>query len=225
VVRARGPCHAAAQALVRYESFVAQRKTASELPELLLADAGAWRTWLEENHASSDGVWLRLAKKGTVEPTRLGYGEALEHALCFGWIDGQVRRFDEATFKQRFTPRRARSVWSKNNVAKVERLIAEGRMAAAGLAAFESARVDGRLERAYPGQASIEVPEDLTTALKEHPPARAAFEKLSSQNRYAVLLRIHQATRPQTRAARIRRFVDMLARGETPHPQGPSTCG
>jgi len=192
---------------------------ADELPDLVVLDSAAWRRWLAANHASSAGVWLRLAKKGMNEPTQLRYAEALDEALCHGWIDGQVRRFDEASYRQRFTPRRPRSAWSQNNVANIERLLGEGRMTPAGVAAFEAARADGRLDRAYPGQASIEVPDDLAAALEAEPAARASFESLSSQNRYAVLLRIHQAARPQTRAQRIERFVAMLARGETPHPQ------
>ena len=192
---------------------------ADELPDLVVLDAAAWRRWLAANHASSAGVWLRLAKKGMNEPTQLRYAEALDEALCHGWIDGQVRRFDVASYRQRFTPRRPRSAWSQNNVANIERLLGEGRMAPAGVAAFEAARADGRLDRAYPGQASIEVPDDLAAALEAEPAARVSFESLSSQNRYAVLLRIHQAARPQTRAQRIERFVAMLARGETPYPQ------
>jgi uncharacterized protein YdeI (YjbR/CyaY-like superfamily) len=192
---------------------------AEDLPQLLVVDAVAWRAWLGEHHEGAAGVWLRLAKKGTTKPTSLSYGEALEEALCHGWIDGQVRRFDELTFRQRFTPRRPRSAWSQNNVAKVERLIAEGRMLAAGLAAFEQAKHDGRIQDAYPGQASIEVPADLTAALRAEPAAHAMFDLLTSQNRYSVLLRISQAKRADTRARRIERFVEMLARGETPHPQ------
>ncbi len=192
---------------------------AEHLPQLLVVDACAWRAWLGEHHEGSSGVWLRLAKKGTTEPTSLSYGEALEEALCHGWIDGQVRRFDELTFRQRFTPRRPRSAWSQNNVAKVERLISEERMLAAGLAAFERAKRDGRIQDAYPGQASIEVPDDLTAALRAQPAAQAMFDVLTSQNRYSVLLRVSQAKRADTRARRIERFVEMLARGETPHPQ------
>jgi uncharacterized protein YdeI (YjbR/CyaY-like superfamily) len=192
---------------------------AEDLPQLLVLDARAWRAWLGEHHEGSSGVWLRLAKKGTTEPTSLSYGEALEEALRHGWIDGQVRRFDELTFRQRFTPRRPRSAWSQNNVAKVERLLQEGRMLAGGLAAFERAKQDGRIQDAYPGQASIEVPADLTAALRTDPAAQAMFDVLTSQNRYAVLLRISQAKRTDTRARRIERFVGMLARGETPHPQ------
>lgn len=192
---------------------------AEDLPQLIVADAPAWRAWLTEHHEHSSGVWLRLAKKGTTEPTDLSYGAALDEALCHGWIDGQVRRFDEATYRQRFTPRRPRSAWSRNNVANVERLIGEGRMAAAGLAAFEQARDDGRLDDAYAGQATIQVPADLSAALDAEPSAKAMFEVLTSQNRYSVLLRIEQAKRSDTRARRIERFVAMLARGETLHPQ------
>src|SRR5436189_5792723 len=192
---------------------------ADELPDLVVLDSAAWRRWLAANHASSAGVWLRLAKKGMNEPTQLRYAEALDEALCHGWIDGQVRRFDEASYRQRFTPRRPRSAWSQNNVANIERLLGEGRMTPAGVAAFEAARADGPMDRAHPGQASIEGPADLSAAREAEPAARPSFESLSSQNRYAVLLRIHQAARPQTRAQRIERFVAMLARGETPHPQ------
>lgn len=186
---------------------------------LTLPDVAAWQVWLEEHHEQSSGVWLRLAKKGTTEPTRLNYDEALEQALCHGWIDGQVRRWDELTYRQRFTPRRSRSAWSKRNIGHVERLTGEGRMKPAGLAAVERAKADGRWEAAYPGQASIEVPADLAAALNAEPRAKAMFEILTSQNRYAVLLRTHNAKRADTRARRIEQFVAMLARGETPHPQ------
>jgi uncharacterized protein YdeI (YjbR/CyaY-like superfamily) len=160
-----------------------------------------------------------LAKKGTSTPTSLSYAEALDHALCHGWIDGQLKRRDEATFRQRFTPRRARSAWSKRNVAIVERLNAEGRMREAGLAAIQAAQADGRWDAAYAGQAKIEVPDDLAAALRAEPRAKAMFEILTSQNRYAVLLRIDSAKRSDTRARRIERFVAMLARGETVYPQ------
>ncbi len=190
-----------------------------ELRELIVLDAQEWRAWLGEHHAVEPGVWLVLAKKGTVEPTSLGYDDALEHALCHGWIDGQVRRRDEGTFRQRFTPRRARSAWSRRNVGIAERLLEEGRMQPAGLAAIEAAQADGRWEAAYAGPASIEVPGDLATALAAQPRAQANFELLSSQNRYSVLLRIEAAKRSETRARRIEKFVAMLARGETVHPQ------
>ncbi len=189
------------------------------LPELIVPHAGAWRTWLGENHAAPDGVWLVLAKKGASEPTSLSYDEALLAALAHGWIDGQVRRRDERTFRQRFTPRRPRSAWSKRNVALVERLIAEGAMHEAGLAAVAAAKTDGRWEAAYAGQATIVVPDDLAAALAAEPRAQAMFEILTSQNRYSVLLRIDSAKRADTRARRIEQFVAMLARGETVHPQ------
>ena len=192
---------------------------AVELPELIVSDAAAWRQWLAENHEQPTGVWLVLAKKGTTEPTSLSYDEALDEALCHGWIDGQVKRRDERTYKQRFTARRARSKWSKRNVSIVARLLSDGRMHPAGLAAVDEAKADGRWETAYSGQASIEVPDDLTAALDADPRARAMFEILTSQNRYAILYRIDAAKRPATRARRIGQYVEMLARGETLHPQ------
>jgi uncharacterized protein YdeI (YjbR/CyaY-like superfamily) len=192
---------------------------AVELEELIRADAAAWRRWLSDHHGDDAGVWLVLAKKGRPGPTTLTYDEALDEALCHGWIDGQVGRRDEATYRQRFTPRRARSPWSQRNIAHVQRLQAEGRMHTAGLAAVESAKADGRWEAAYPGQRTIEVPDDLLAALAAEPRAQAMFEILTSQNRYAVLYRIHQAKRQDTRARRIAEYVAMLARGETLHPQ------
>jgi uncharacterized protein YdeI (YjbR/CyaY-like superfamily) len=190
------------------------------LPELIVADRASWRSWLATHHHQDQGVWLVLAKKQVVEPTRLTYDEALEEALCHGWIDGQVGRRDERTYRQRFTPRRARSSWSQRNVGLVERLRAEGLMHPAGLEAVAQAKDDGRWDAAYAGQATIEVPADLSAALDAEPKAKTMFECLSSQNRYAVLYRIHEAKRSDTRTRRIERFVAMLARGETIHPQG-----
>jgi uncharacterized protein YdeI (YjbR/CyaY-like superfamily) len=192
---------------------------ADELPELTVADAGAWRTWLASHHDDLSGVWLVLAKKGTTAPTSLTYDEALEHALCYGWIDGQVKRRDEGTYMQRFTPRRPRSAWSERNVGIVERLLAEGRMHEAGIGAVERAKADGRWEAAYAGQATMQVPSDLAAALAGNPAAQAMFEILTSQNRYAVLYRIDAAKRAPTRARLIEQFVAMLAQGETLHPQ------
>jgi uncharacterized protein YdeI (YjbR/CyaY-like superfamily) len=190
-----------------------------ETPELLVADTDAWRAWLAANHATASGVRLVLAKKGVTEPTRLTYDAALPEALCYGWIDGQLTRRDDATYCIRFTPRRARSVWSKRNVQMVERLMAEGRLQPAGLAEVERAKADGRWDKAYAGSASIEVPEDLREALAASPRAQAMWDVLTRTNRYAVLYRVHQAKRADTRARRIQHFVEMLARGETPHPQ------
>jgi uncharacterized protein YdeI (YjbR/CyaY-like superfamily) len=199
-------------------------------PELVVPDAAAWHDWLSENHTDPAGVWLVLARKGTerglpseksapASPTSLNYDQALDEALCHGWIDGQVRRRDEATFRQRFTPRRARSPWSQRNVDIIARLGTEGRMHSAGLAEVERAKGDGRWEAAYAGQASMEIPEDLTAALAANPRATAMFEILTKQNRYAVLLRVHSAKRADTRERRITQFVEMLDRGETVYPQ------
>ena len=193
--------------------------TADQLPELIVADAAAWREWLTAHHGDSPGVWLVLAKKGTTQPTSLSYDQALEDALCHGWIDGQVRRRDETTYRQRFTPRRTRSTWSARNVALVTQLITAGRMHPAGMAEVERARADGRWEAAYPAQSAIEVPDDLAAALAAEPRAQAMFDILTAQNRFSVLYRIGDAKRADTRARRIAQFVSMLARGETVHPQ------
>lgn len=190
-----------------------------DLAELTVADAAAWRGWLHDNHAVSNGVWLVLVKKGMIAGSGLTYDAALDEALCFGWIDGQLGRRDDSTYRQRFTPRRSRSRWSQRNVALVERLIGEGRMHPAGLAEVARARTDGRWNAAYAGSATIDVPEDLERALDGVPAARAAFDSLTSQNRYAILYRVGAAKRPATRTRRIENFVAMLARGETPYAQ------
>jgi uncharacterized protein YdeI (YjbR/CyaY-like superfamily) len=192
---------------------------ADELEQLLVPDAAAWRDWLAVNHAMPTGVWLVLAKKGTTSPTTLNYDQALSHALCFGWIDGQVKRRDEATFQQRFTPRRARSTWSRNNVENIARLEREGLMHPAGQAAVEQAKADGRWEAAYAGQATMDLPADLAEALAASPDAAAMFDVLTSQNRYAILFRLSGIKRADTRARRIGQYVEMLERGETLHPQ------
>jgi uncharacterized protein YdeI (YjbR/CyaY-like superfamily) len=189
-----------------------------ELPALTVANAAEWRAWLQEHHGDDRGVWLTLSKKGAVEPTSLTYDQALEEALCQGWIDGQVRGGDERSYRQRFTPRAPRSGWSKRNVAIAERLIAEGRMQASGFAAVERAKADGRWDSAYAGPASIEVPPDLAAALDAEPAARAMFHNLNGRNRYAVLYRIETAKRADTRSRRIKQLVAMLARGETIYP-------
>jgi uncharacterized protein YdeI (YjbR/CyaY-like superfamily) len=187
--------------------------------DLVVADAQAWRAWLVEHHGQTEGVWLLLAKKGTTEPTSLTYDQALEEALCHGWIDGQAKRLDDATYRQRFTPRRARSPWSARNVGIVARLTEEGRMHPAGIAEVERARADGRWADAYPGPATSVVPDDLAAALEAQPRAQAMFAILTSSNRFAVLHRIRDAKRPETRARRIEQLVAMLARGETLYPQ------
>jgi len=192
-----------------------------DAPELLVADSGAWRAWLHDHHNESQGVWLVLAKKGTTHPTALSYDAALEEALCFGWIDGQIGRRDSATFRRRFTPRKARSPWSRRNTALCEALTASGRMHRSGDDEVRKAKEDGRWDAAYAGQASMEVPTDLADALAANSRARAMFEDLTSANRYAILYRIGTAKKAETRTRRIDRFVEMLARGETVHPQAP----
>ena len=199
---------------------------ADELVELTVVDAVAWRVWLESHDGGkSAGVWLVLAKKATMEPTSLTHDQALDEALCCGWIDGQLRKRDETTYCQRFTPRQARSSWSKRNVTIVERLIDEGRMHAAGLAEVERAKADGRWDAAYSGMHNMSVPGDFAEALAAEPRAQAMFETLSGQNRYSVLYRIENAKRADTRSKRIERFVAMLAREETIYPQRDSRSG
>ena len=187
--------------------------------ELIVVDAAAWRSWLHEHHQDSDGVWLVLAKKNVTTPTSLTYDEALEEALCHGWIDGQRRGRNEQTFVQRYTPRRARSMWSKRNVGLIARLEQEGRMRAAGRAEVERAKADGRWDNAYGGAGALEIPDDLAAALAAEPKAQAMFEILTKANRFAVVFRVNDAKRPETRAKRIALYVEQLARGETIYPQ------
>jgi uncharacterized protein YdeI (YjbR/CyaY-like superfamily) len=176
-----------------------------------------WEAWLEENHAASDGVWVEIAKKGTgIESVR--YPEVLETALCFGWIDGRREGLDDRHFLQRFTPRRPRSRWSRINRETAERLIEEKRMRPAGHAEVERAKADGRWEAAYEGQRRSTVPDDLQRELDARPKAKANFAGLNSRNRYAILYRLQDAKRPQTRARRLAKFVEMLEAGETIHP-------
>lgn len=189
-----------------------------ELPELVVPDRGAWRAWLTENAVVAPGVWLVLHRKGGAV-TALTYVDAVEEALCFGWIDGQGRSRDAHSSFQRMTPRRSRSAWSAINVDRAERLERAGVMTDAGRAQIEAAKADGRWERAYAGPATIEVPEDLTAALAESPTAKAWFDVLTSGNRFAILYRIHGAKKPETRARWIATFVEKLAQGVTPYPQ------
>src|SRR5690242_16960337 len=182
----------------------------------LFKNAKAFETWLKKNHASSDGLWLQIAKRGAIE-TSVSYAEAVEIALCWGWIDGQKKRLDDQHFAQRFTPRRARSVWSKINVDKATALIEAGRMQAPGYAEIEAAQADGRWARAYAGARTSAVPDDLSAALEAEPRAKAFFATIDAANRYAVLWRIQTAVKAETRARRIAQLVGMLARGETVH--------
>ncbi|MGB3444243.1 MAG: YdeI/OmpD-associated family protein [Actinophytocola sp.] len=187
----------------------------SELPELAFAGQQEFATWLEK-HAETPGVWLRIAKKGTGIES-VDHDQALEEALRHGWIDGTARRVDDEWFVQKFTPRTRRSRWSKINRTSAERLIAEDRMFPRGLREVEAAKADGRWEAAYAGPAGSTVPDDLAAALAESPAAAAFFTTLTSQNRYAILYRVGEAKRPETRARRIEKFIGMLERGETLH--------
>jgi uncharacterized protein YdeI (YjbR/CyaY-like superfamily) len=189
----------------------------SEQPELAFASQEEWRAWLAAHHADSDGVWIRFAKKASGIPTVV-YKEALEVALAYGWIDGQVKSVDEQWYRQRWTPRRARSRWSKINRAAAERMMERGEMQPAGLAEVERAKADGRWDAAYDAPSTAVVPDDLRAALDADPAAARFFEGLDSNNRYAILHRVQDAKRPETRARRIATFVGMCSRGETLHP-------
>jgi uncharacterized protein YdeI (YjbR/CyaY-like superfamily) len=191
---------------------------ADDLPELLVEDAAQWRGWLQEHHDSAPGVWLVLHKKGG-DVTTLDYEQAVCEALCFGWIDGQGRRRDEASSLQRMTPRGRRSRWSQTNVARVGRLEEAGRMHESGRAAVRAAQADGRWEEAYAGPATATVPADLAEAIAANPDAQAMFEVLTSTNRFALIHRLGAVKRRETRERKIREFVEMLARHETPYPQ------
>jgi uncharacterized protein YdeI (YjbR/CyaY-like superfamily) len=187
------------------------------LPKIPFASTPEWEQWLEDNHTSSEGVWIKMAKKGAdIESVR--YPEVLESALCFGWIDARREALDEHYFLQRFTPRRQRSRWSRINRDKAERLIADGRMRPAGLTEVERAKADGRWKAAYEGQKRSTVPDDLQRELDARPKAKAFFAELSSQNRYAIIYRLNDAKKPETRARRLAKFVAMLEAGETIHP-------
>ena len=188
----------------------------TDLPVLAFPDQAALEEWLDTEHATAPGLYVRLAKKVSGVPS-VTYAELVESALCFGWIDGRSQRLDETSYLQRITPRRPRSVWSQKNVAAVEALIAAGRMRPAGLAAVEAAQADGRWDRAYAGPATITVPDDLAAALAAEPAAQQAFDGLDGRNRYAVLHRVATAATPQTRARRIAALVTMLAEGRRPH--------
>jgi uncharacterized protein YdeI (YjbR/CyaY-like superfamily) len=183
-------------------------------PQIAFASAAEWEAWLEEHHAASDGVAVKIAKKGSGIAS-VAYPEVLDIALCFGWIDGRRNALDDRFFLQRFGPRRARSRWSQINREKAEALIGQGRMRPAGLAEVERAKADGRWDAAYAGQRSMGIPDDLQRELDARPQAAAFFAGLSSQNRYSILYRLQDAKRPETRARRLAKFVAMLEAGET----------
>lgn len=190
--------------------------TASDTNVTFFKSSRAFETWLKEHHATSDGLWIKIAKKGAGEPS-ITYPEAVETALCWGWIDGQKKGLDDRHFLQRFTPRRARSIWSRINVDKVAALIKAGRMQAAGQAQIDAAKADGRWNRAYDSARTSSVPDDLQAELDASPKAKAFFATINASNRYAVLWRVQTAVRPETRSRRIAQMVGMLERGEVVH--------
>jgi uncharacterized protein YdeI (YjbR/CyaY-like superfamily) len=189
----------------------------NELPAIPFESSAAWENWLAENHATSQGLWLQIARKesGIASVT---YAEALEVALCYGWIDGHKAALDDTYWLQRFTPRRGRSRWSRVNRGKAEALIEQGRMRPAGLREVERARAYGRWDAAYESQSRINVPDDLQAALDEDAAAKAFFVTISRVNRYAILYRIDAAKKPETRRRLIRQYVEMLAEGRTIYP-------
>jgi uncharacterized protein YdeI (YjbR/CyaY-like superfamily) len=188
------------------------------LPERTFSSVGAWSKWLSKNHSSSPGLWLKIAKKNTLTKS-VSYSEALDVALCWGWIDGQKRPFNEVWWLQRFTPRKPTSRWSRINCKKAESLIAAGTMQARGLAEVERAKLDGRWKRAYDGSRISTPPKDLMVALDRHPRARKFFDSLDRANRYAILYRVQAAKKPETRAKLITRFVDLCQKHQTIHPR------
>jgi uncharacterized protein YdeI (YjbR/CyaY-like superfamily) len=190
----------------------------ADLDELIVADAAQLRAWLTENHATSPGVWLALTKKGGTVTT-LTWQQAVDEALCFGWIDGQARRRDEASSWIRYTPRRARSIWSQRNVANVARLEEQGLMQAAGRAVVDAAKADGRWAAAYAPPSEAVVPDDLLAAIAAEPAAQAMFDVLTSTNRFALIGRLNAVKRAETRTRKVAEFVAMLARHETIYPQ------
>ena len=191
---------------------------ATDPPVKSFASQETWERWLDRNHGNEEGVWLKVAKKSSGKRT-VSVPEALEIALCYGWIDGQRKAFDGDYFLQRFTPRRRRSRWSKINRDSATALIERGKMRPPGLAEVERAKADGRWAAAYDSPSKIQPTPELLAALEASPKAKALFEELDSQNRYAILYRVHDAKRPETRTRRIEKFVEMLSRGETPYPR------
>ena len=187
-------------------------------PSLLFQNKNDWSAWLDKNHNISAGVWLQLSKKNSDIQT-VSHPEALEVALCYGWIDGQRKKGSDNSWLQRFTPRGARSIWSKVNRANALALIEAGRMQPAGITAIERAKTNGQWDSAYDAVAKATIPDDLATELRNNKQSKAFFEQLSSQNRYAILFRLQTAKKPETRARRLEKFIAMLARNETIHPQ------
>ena len=191
--------------------------TKPDFPVIPFESPEQWQQWLAENHADLDGVWIRLFKKGSGKRT-ITFAEALDEALCYGWIDGQSKSYDQESWLQKFTPRRARSLWSKVNIQNVERLIEAGKMKPAGLQQIEAAKQDGRWERAYDSPSTATVPEDFLQELNKDEKAKAFFESLNKTNTYAITWRLQTAKKPETRQKRMKAILEMLAKGEKFHP-------
>ena len=187
-----------------------------DTPTKAFATAGAWEQWLAANHAQSDGIWLRIFNKESGEKT-VTYAEALDEALCYGWIDGQKKKLDSDSWIQKFTPRRARSIWSKRNIEHIERLTNEKRMKAAGLKAFEEAKKDGRIAAAYDSPSNSSTPEDFLRLLEKDKKAKTFFDSLNKANKYAITWRLQTAKKQETREKRMKMILEMLARGEQFH--------
>jgi uncharacterized protein YdeI (YjbR/CyaY-like superfamily) len=190
--------------------------SSSEYSELFFETPAQWRAWLEQYHSIEKGVWLRFYKKGS-GIVSLNYAGALDEALCYGWIDGQAKTFDEKSYLQKFTPRRARSIWSKKNIEHITRLIQEGKMKPSGLKEAEAAKTDGRWQQAYDSPANMTVPEDFIRELSKDKKAFAFFETLNKANTYAIAWRLQTAKKPETREKRIKIILDMMSRGEKFH--------
>ncbi|MBV9231401.1 MAG: YdeI/OmpD-associated family protein [Chloroflexi bacterium] len=192
-------------------------KKADNLPTMSFDNQQDWERWLAEHHTNTEGIWLKIAKKETGIPS-VSYAEALESALCYGWIDGQKASFDDKYWLQKFTPRRPKSIWSQVNCDKATALITEGKMQPAGLRQVELAKADGRWDVAYASQSKITIPADFQSELDKNQQAQDFFSTLNSVNRYAILYRIHTAKKPETRSARIQKFIEMLSKNEKIYP-------
>lgn len=191
-------------------------ETFKDLPVMHFESADEFAAWLEKNHAEPAGLLLKIAKKDT-EASSVSYAEALDVALCYGWIDGQVQKYDQQYYIQKFTQRRAKSIWSKKNTEKAENLITAGKMKPSGMAAIELARADGRWDRAYHSSSTFKMPPDFQTALNASPEAKDFYETLNSANRYAIYFQIQTATKPETRRAKIDKLIKMLQEGKKIH--------
>jgi uncharacterized protein YdeI (YjbR/CyaY-like superfamily) len=192
-------------------------KNANSLPIISFETQQDWERWLAERHTNTEGIWLKIAKKETGTPS-VSYSEALESALCYGWIDGQKASFDDQYWLQKFTPRRPKSIWSKVNCDKATALMAEGRMQPAGIRQVELAKADGRWDQAYESQSKITIPADFQSELDKNQKAKDFFSTLDNTNRYAILFRIQTAKKPETRSARIQKFIEMLSKNQRIHP-------